>query len=218
MKRTLIALASSLLLAVNSMTAATTLFQTSFEGIDLDDGQTSSTVPESVENINGSTVNPVSGAGMPAAVDGNNIAMISGAQGALGFSMETVIEANTSYVVSLSVGADSILSYPQVHHVQLVTGENDLVGELVIESYFNNEPSAGSFNQYTFTVNIGEENEYLGEDLYLRLATNYHTMSTGTVYYDDITVTAAAVPEPATYAALAGVATLGLAYIRRRRK
>lgn len=74
--------------------------------------------------------------------------------------------------------------------------------------------AADNWTTWTFTWEVAEGSSVIGKDLYFGVYTK--TGGSGSAFWDDSTLTYA-VPEPSTYALLAGLLGLGSVMLRRRR-
>jgi hypothetical protein len=154
-----------------------------------------------VQALNTSHISPV-------ATNGTQVAYSNNGPHVFSQDLSATLQANTMYTLSMSVGDRFDTNYIG-YQLQFRAG-----GSLLAQDNNTLTPANGSWVQSTVSFTTGASHAQLGQTLQVRFGS---VTSGGQTVFDNITLTASAIPEPSTYAAIAGAAMLGLALWRRKR-
>lgn len=144
----------------------------------------------------------------------------------LGSTSLTAIQANTAYTLTVAEGNRGG-GFAQSAGFTIALAYGSSAGDAALASSGNwgnslhvdyaNSPAVGAFADYTVSFTTGASDSAIGQSLFVVLGSDATTAASGVnpIDYDNVRLTAAAVPEPTSLALLLGGLTLLV--VRRRR-
>ena len=155
--------------------------------------------------------NPTDGLFNPGQVGGNNYGFINTAAGTFSQNLtgeNSTLTANIQYTVTARVGQRTNGDGTDFE-VALVANGNTLASRTQADITL----SAGNFTALSFSFTPDGGNANLGQQLSIVLNNDGATQ----IGFDDVTISAVAVPEPTTYALISGLGLVGMAAYRRHK-
>lgn len=238
----LIALGCAVVLTVTTDGSGATLFVETWEDPALASGASSSSLPSGWQRFSGPMSSariwhPSSAGGfsdvepLEAPAGGNQLLVLEGLNTGVSRMSGTLIQPNTIYTLSASIGATLLTDHPEFWSLQLwadTNGSGAFEGSFAGDDFIGQQfgtlatavnPAPGSWVLNTFSFNSSTTPSLVGEQLVVFL----NSFGDGTSTYDNVTLSAApapaAVPEPASLVLLSTGASglLRMAHRRQRR-
>ncbi|EDY17585.1 protein of unknown function DUF1555 [Chthoniobacter flavus Ellin428] len=199
-----------LLAAQTASASLLTIGDPSFEGVSLGAGGfTSGSYAANSwnSNSNAGILRPTASEYPGGAPDGVNVAY-SNSGAVIDQVLSATLTANTTYTLSVDVGSRLDGPFNNGYSIELLAG-----GVLLSQTTNVPAPTNGSFVLATDVYTAGASDPHLGQALEIKLV----SANTGQTSFDNVTLNAAAVPEPSSLMLL-GLAATGAGLFRRRGK
>lgn len=150
----------------------------------------------------------------------SNQSQFAGIESGLVQTLASTLQTNTRYTLTVEVGNmanDSATTNDAFEFTGFPGYRVDLLAGAQVIASDNNSllPAEGTFLTSQFSLSIGASHVLSGQALGIRLV-NLNAAPGIEVNFDNVRLDATAIPEPAAFASLLGIATLALALFHRR--